>query len=59
MQKLINQSEKTYKAKRWQDSLKSVSQAIEIATNSLKLYEIRVDCFLSLGDIDGAVSDLT
>ncbi|TIC15292.1 TPR-like protein [Wallemia mellicola] len=58
LQKLINQTEKTYKAKRWSQTLESVTKALEIASNSLRLYQIRVDCYLALGDITRATSDL-
>ena len=58
MQKLTNQAEKTYKAKRWSETLQSVTKAIDIASNSLRLHQIRVDCFLALGDINGATNDL-
>ncbi|TIA83937.1 hypothetical protein E3P98_00544 [Wallemia ichthyophaga] len=58
LEKLTNQTDKTHKARRWSETLQSVTKAIEIASNSLRLLQIRVDCFLALGDINGATNDL-
>ena len=52
-------AKQAWKAQLWTACTESASQALKIASHSLELRQLRAECALASGDIEGAVADFT
>lgn len=58
-EKAAKKASQAKKAQLWTACMESASQALKTASHSLEMRQVRAECALASGDIEGAIGDLT